>query len=463
MPFVAVENPPPPAGAPDLRAFVQRNKGAMPTVYVAADGGSLELWSRRLPDGRVAFSQAVDGQRPGLPLGEESGSVTRGFPFVRVVIRRAGGAVVSDRTIRMVELYPQPYDALVARQSSQFPCCGYPFSAALVQGIPQGYAVDVSSSAPLRRGGYIMTVQVDPEGKLRDSNAANNRLRIQFRLTKQAFSPIKAVAPAAATRNATPAPETVGDINALPVFTGAEDVDLPNLTAMPAEGISTSSSGARDYLNFGSNIANVGAGDIVVTGMRDPALPENQMAATQALTKTGIPVARRPSGLLEYSPLDGHNHWHYDRLAVYRILDTAGRVLRQSGKIGFCFVATTAIDHSIPSAPWNPWLSGGSSATCGLPFSPAAMMVLPAGWGDEYSQSVAGQAFNITRLKNGRYTIEIVANEDGRLLESTTLDNRSARPIILGGKRGARTVRVPPFEGVDSEGVLPQKIRNASR
>jgi hypothetical protein len=77
---------------------------------------------------------------------------------------------------------------------------------------------------------------------------------------------------------------------------------------------------------------------------------------------------------------------------------------------------------------------------------------LPAGWGDTYGQFLAGQAFDITDLPNGTYYVKVVANPDGRLIERRSDNNVSFRRVILRGTAGARTVTVPPYRGIDTEG-----------
>ena len=42
---------------------------------------------------------------------------------------------------------------------------------------------------------------------------------------------------------------------------------------------------------------------------------------------------------------------------------------------------------------------------------------MPAGWGDTYLQSIAGQAFSIIRVHNGTYYFEITANPQHVLCE----------------------------------------------
>jgi hypothetical protein len=103
----------------------------------------------------------------------------------------------------------------------------------------------------------------------------------------------------------------------------------------------------------------------------------------------------------------------------------------------------------------QPEITGLSSACA--PGNPAALWireVLPVGWGDTYGQFVSGQAFDITSLPNGAYFIRVTANPDERLYEATLDNNISLREVLLGGAPGARTVEVPPYEGIDTEAQL---------
>jgi hypothetical protein len=54
-------------------------------------------------------------------------------------------------------------------------------------------------------------------------------------------------------------------------------------------------------------------------------------------------------------------------------------------------------------------------------------------------------------VPNGTYRIQILADPDRKLLEATRANNESLRTIVLGGVPGARTVTVPPVDGVDTE------------
>ena len=73
------------------------------------------------------------------------------------------------------------------------------------------------------------------------------------------------------------------------------------------------------------------------------------------------------------------------------------------------------------------------------------------GWGDEYDQVTPGQELDISSVPNGTYRIEITADPEHKLLETTRDNNVSYRTVVIGGVPGARTATAPPVDGVDTE------------
>jgi hypothetical protein len=73
------------------------------------------------------------------------------------------------------------------------------------------------------------------------------------------------------------------------------------------------------------------------------------------------------------------------------------------------------------------------------------------GWGDTYFQFAPEQSFDVTTLPNATYLIAVQSNPLGLLYESDTANNVSYQKVILDGVPGARTVKVPPYHGIDSE------------
>jgi len=122
-----------------------------------------------------------------------------------------------------------------------------------------------------------------------------------------------------------------------------------------------------------------------------------------------------------------------------------------SHKAGFCIAPSDAVDLLPPHAMWQP-PTVGLQGQCGTTTALWVAEEMPVGWGDTYTQSVAGQAFDITHVPNGTYYIEITANPQHVLYESNTRNDVSLRKVILGGTPGHRTVQVPAWHGIDPEG-----------
>ncbi len=211
---------------------------------------------------------------------------------------------------------------------------------------------------------------------------------------------------------------------------------LPDLVPLPAFGISAyQDETGRDQLGFGANLANLGAGPLVVEGYRQGA---DRMVAKQFEYRDGAPVKAFSVGEFEWDERQGHHHWHFEDAARYELVAADGSVQR-SGKQSFCLAPTDPSDLTRPGAVqqvdadrmWS--MCGGAEAIW-------IREVLPAGWGDTYYQTVAGQAFDITDLANGVYTIRITSNVSGRLHESSTSNNVSTKKVQLGGTPGSRTV-----------------------
>jgi hypothetical protein len=146
----------------------------------------------------------------------------------------------------------------------------------------------------------------------------------------------------------------------------------------------------------------------------------------------------------------GHDHWHFEQFARYRLLNSARKLAVRSEKVGFCIAPTDAVNLLLPHAVWNP-SSVGLGGECGSPTALWVQELMPNGWADTYDQFKAGQAFNITNLPNGTYYIEIIANPEHVLHEVTKSNDISLRKVIISGTAGHRHVRVPAWHGIDPE------------
>jgi hypothetical protein len=219
--------------------------------------------------------------------------------------------------------------------------------------------------------------------------------------------------------------------------TGGGVPDLASLPAWDIQPVIDEATGA-DLLTFAATVWNAGTGPLVVEGFR--ASGASEMKAYQYFYEDGRPVRRVDAGSFEFHAAGGHDHWHFLDFAQYSLLDrTTGDRVR-SQKEAFCLTWTDPVDLTDPDAVWNPGETSLQTA-CGSPSSIWIRETLPVGWGDTYTQYVAGQSFDITSLPNGRYAIEVGANPNGRLIDLKSANDVALREIELGGTAGARTVR----------------------
>lgn len=227
---------------------------------------------------------------------------------------------------------------------------------------------------------------------------------------------------------------------------------MPNLVALPAWGIRIRHVAGRDLLTFSATIWNSGPAPFSVEGYRRA--NSNLMDAFEYFfDSSGNVVGRASAGTIFYDNAPGHHHWHLRQLAEYRLIGPAARAVR-SHKQSFCIAPTDPVDLTVPHAANSEAVFAGlgfGGSVCDL-YSPDAIWIreqLPTGWGDTYTQSVAGQAFDITHVRNGRYRIEVRVNPLGVLSETTTADDVAIRHIRLSGRPGARRVRAAPWHGIN--------------
>jgi hypothetical protein len=226
---------------------------------------------------------------------------------------------------------------------------------------------------------------------------------------------------------------------------------LPDLVPLPSWGINVLDvgKGRQDLLNFGATVWIGGNGPLDVEGFRHDASPV--MPAFQYFfDSSGQVVGKVPAGTMGFDSAKGHDHWHFQQFAEYKLLGAGKKVIVSSGKVGFCIAPTDQVDLTLPGAAWQP-PTFGFFGQCGSPTALWVQENLPVGWGDTYLQTVAGQAFDITNLKNGTYYIEVIANPGHVLHETNSSNDVSLRKIILSGTKGHRHVTVPAWNGIDPE------------
>jgi hypothetical protein len=451
--------------SPGRRAYL--NIGA----YVASVGGAFEIWAQRPNyDTPVSVFQVV---RSGdtitkVPLPSWVESNWNGLSkFVHVTVTDPAGNVVLDRYHPFC-----PGAGELARISDDGPdvatypqfCGGNPFTLGAVWGIDSGWSSNIfgygtNDSIKGPDGHYTATVSIAPDYQpLFGVTTADASVSIDVtaKTTKHGFcipfcgggsGPVGHTAVRHGRQAGIAGPPSAS----VPIMTNPDPSIRPDLVSLPAWGISIDHQRKtqRDYLDFGATVWDKGPSPMVVEGFRRPG--EAIMDGWEYFYSDGVPVGRAPAGDLMYDNRPGHQHWHFEQFARYSLLASDQTQIVLSEKTGFCLAPTDAIDLTTSGAEWNPY-SIGLGTACGYQGSIWTREALPAGWGDTYFQGLPGQSFDITDLPNGTYYISIQANPDGLLIEGNTTNNTELRQIILGGKPGHRTVTVPPWHGIDTEG-----------
>jgi hypothetical protein len=239
----------------------------------------------------------------------------------------------------------------------------------------------------------------------------------------------------------------------LPSFPSARTVSHPpadaepDLVPLPSWGISITHErkAKADFLNFAATVWIGGNSPLDVEGFRTNG--SGTMKAYQYFYRDGKLIGKARVGTMGFA---GYNAWHFQQFAEYRLLNAHKQVAVRSRKVGFCIAPTDGVNMLIRHAVWQPSYTG-ISGNCGEPGALWVTETLPIGWGDTYVQTVPYQNFDITKVPNGTYYIEIIANPEHLLYETNTHNDVSLRRIILGGTPGHRTVRVPAWHGIDPE------------
>src|SRR5580693_2484485 len=396
-----------------------------PGIWVASLGSAFQLDLQR-PDYStpMTVTQVVDLPGGGTQQVPWPASVVGTVPsalkdFVRMTVSNSAGKVVASSRMNFC---PNTYDPERASPSSPatspYPqeCVGDPFPKSLVWGIARGWAVDPA---------------------------------------EQSFRPMKlALGRYTVTETIMPTYAQLLNVPAVPNLASPPSSALPDLVPLPSWGIrvahvkKTKTQRASDQLNFGATVW-VGNAPLDVEGFRSHGSPV--MKAYQYFWQDIHIIGRLRAGTMGFDSKKGHNHWHFEQFAQYRLLNSDKSLAVRSHEVGFCIAPTVPVDLAEPAAVWQPSFLG-FGGQCGSPTALWVQEMMPVGWGDTYFQSVAGQSFDLTGLRNGTYYIEVVANPEKVLHETDTANDVSLRKVVLGGKPGHRTVRVPAYDGIDPEG-----------
>ncbi len=455
-------------------------------AFLKTAGKPLELWAHRPEPGAEAIVEKIDrssGSPVATPIPGLEASMDRGLKsFVKYRITNAKGKVVAEASEPLCPNSGQGfYDSSWSRSSGvgrgnsgalpllpgwwgQTFTCGEQQAESLVWVFGGSGPLFYGGSAPmtLPDGKYTYKAVVNPDGVLPEKSLENNKFSRSFTLrTDKSLWKRKSRGPRASGSSSSISSYSSSSSNRLlrrkprpprvapPAASQIEgpNAGLPDPMALPASKFGFYRQGSRDRISFSSIVSNAGNAPIVLYGQRSSTGGRTMPGWQYTKDADGKLVRRETNGFV-WDQRDTHFHWHYNKLAVYELLDLEGKVLRRSDKIGFCFMATTLlrfkpVGGSSPVAAPSWYDDRRRVVDCGRRRSRRVAMSLPAGWGDEYYQGIAGQSLDVTTLPAGSYKLRITVNPQGDLAESDPANNVSERLVELGGKGTSRSLTVP--------------------
>jgi Lysyl oxidase len=398
----------------------------------------------------ITISQVIYLPGGGTTTRALPGSVLDGFNglrnFATLSVADSAGKVVATSQQTFCPNNFQPQRAVPGSPAtSPYPqSCGFdPFPLSLVMGLQKGWGVDSFGGLfKLAPGTYTATATIAPRYvRLLHISAASATASVKVTVVKGC--------PCAAAAHQ-PARPLAALPRSVPYLTHPPAAALPDLVPLPAWNISTfHTRSGQDLLDFNATVWVGGNSRLDVEGFRTNGSPV--MPAYQYFWQNGHVIGRVRAGTMGFDSQPGHNHWHFEQFARYQLLDSAQKLALRSHKVGFCIAPSDPVNLLAPQAVWQPNTTGFFGA-CGNPSALSVQEMMPIGWGDTYTQSVAGQAFDITTVPNGTYYVQVIANPLRVLYESNTHNDVSLRKVILGGTPGHRTVTVPAWHGIDPEG-----------
>lgn len=430
-----------------------------PGVYVATFGSKLEFDVQR-----ASYAKAItDTEVIHVP---GKGTVLRPLPrwtldkwnglagFLRVTVKNSHGKTVASRV--SPAFCPNNESQRTNPNSPPktpfpFECSSDPFEKGMVIGLQRGWGSDPMQFNELRlkipRGSYKVIVNVTSRWRhLLGISKFDGVARVHLKVTKPGPG-----CPFCFSKKLKPVAKPLPRLPAVPTIKSPPTADLPDLVPLPSWNVRLFNFRASKHakvttqLAFAATVSVLGNARLDVEGFRDHGA--QQMQAFQYFFHNGRIVGRARVGSMGFAD---YNEWHFQQFAEYRLLNANKSPVVRSTKVGFCIAPTDPIDLLLPHALMQPSFTGLSGA-CGEPSALWVQEMLPLGWADTYFQFTPGQSFNITHLKNGTYFIEIIANPEKLLHETNTKNDISLRKVIIGGKPGHRTVRVPSVHGIDPE------------
>jgi hypothetical protein len=222
---------------------------------------------------------------------------------------------------------------------------------------------------------------------------------------------------------------------------------LPDLDQAPPTAISVVERDGRERLVFLSAVENVGAGPLVVSGLRDAS--QREMSATQLVRRSDGSTATLPlRARLRFVVSETHRHWHLLGFETYELRTVDGQTLGRDQKTGFCLGDRydASMSTRLPGEPARAFWT----QECGRGQTERRRILegISPGFGDDYVPLLEGQYIDVTGLAPGRYVLVHRVNSDRDIRESDYANNAASALLELvqdsAGKPVVSVVRTCP-------------------
>ncbi len=230
---------------------------------------------------------------------------------------------------------------------------------------------------------------------------------------------------------------------------GPEGVKIPPTALLPdldpsapirlEARIATVDGKRRTRMSFASAAENVGAGPLVIRGVRT-SIDQELMTAEQVIRLPGGSTVAKPQvGTVRYIVDPTHQHWHLEPFMIYELRREKGFALvRPDEKTGFCLGDRYPFDADRVPVPVD---RPEFLTNCGLGDTGLLNVEegISPGYGDDYHPWLDGQWIDITGLRAGRYVLVHRVNKARLLAESSYANNASSLLVALSwptGKQG---------------------------
>ena len=188
--------------------------------------------------------------------------------------------------------------------------------------------------------------------------------------------------------------------------------------------------GTQKHLRFDTTIVTVGAGAFKVTGRRSGANTADMTTTQRIYDSVGDHRDRSTIATFFYSG-DGHSQWHMNNLERYQLfrLDESGDAVEpaagEGAKNGFCYY-----DNESWGSPEPTYCPGCEN---GNPSALRVRMGLSRAWSDTYPSTLRTRYIDVTGLADGRYRLQVTADEADGFLESDETNNLAWADLEITG------------------------------